>query len=255
MIGSAKRLRRSAVVLTTAMLTVLALLIPATPAKAVGPGIYSVAYSSNLYRYNGYGYPYQLSYGQWQAQGFPRAIRIGSDYVKYPWSDQIYAVTFFGSNQDSWLWQHLDFPSWARAGYPQPRVAGWIEGSGYYKWATSNEVFVQLDGQNHKLTYSEWVASGYQQPELLADQGYMKLSWDSNIAHMYQIGAGNGYQISYSDWAADGFPTPEVRATLPGDRICKFSYTSVLYYEGSSFYGNISWNQWAATGFMTPQYC
>lgn len=254
MFGSVKRLRRRAVVLLTAMLTSLALVIPAAPARAVSSGVYSVAYSDSLYLYYGYGSPNQLTYDQWRSYGFQRPTRINSDYVKYPWSDQIYAVTFFDTNQDSWMWQLLDFSSWARAGYPQPRVAGWIYGSTYYRYAGDQTIYVSLNGQEHRLTYQEWVAAGLPNPTVRNQ--YMKLSWDDTIVK-YQEYEGRLliYSLGYQSWAYDGFPAPQVRPSLPGDYICKYSWSDTLFYYGSSHFGALTWGQWAATDFMAPRSC
>lgn len=258
MIAPLDHRRCTIAVLLVTLLTTSGLINTASPVSAMQTGYYSVGYSGDLYRYyNEYGNTgfYKASHDEWASDHFPSPIPINSDYVKYPWSDQIYAVTFFGQTQDLWLWQHLDFSQWAQVGYPQPRTAGWIQGSEYYKWATSDELFVTLNGQVHRLSFDEWAASGFQQPTFYADQGYMKLSWDDGIAQMWQIGAGSGGQVNYAEWASAGFPTPQVRSTLPGDTICSFAWTPDLYYEGASHYGWLTYAQWRATGFKAPVRC
>lgn len=251
-----RRRRRTLSVLFITLLTALGVIGSAAPASAAPSGFYKVSYSGDIYYYSdAFSDSFKLTYADWLDYGRPNPTWIGSDFVRYPWSDQIYAVTYFDTTRpESWAWQLLDFKQWRQAGSPTPHNAGWIDGSIYFRWATNDELFVSLNGQVHKLSFEEWAASGYQQPEVEADQGYMKLSWDSGIAKMYQIGAGVGSRISYDDWRNAGFPTPQVRSSLPGDRVC-YSSGSDLYYEGQSFWGVLSFSQWAATGFMRPQYC
>ncbi len=84
-----------------------------------------------------------LSFAEWQALGFPTPLPAPTDYVKYPWSPTLYAVTFFGQEESRWVWKELTFVDWQRAGTRAPRNAGWIKGSVYYQWAGTPELWVQ----------------------------------------------------------------------------------------------------------------
>ena len=232
---------------------VLSALMIDPPASALSDGWYSVPHSPQLYVHAHYGSgPGYTFYGDgtaWRNAGYPTPRPAPTAYVKYTWSSSIYGVTFW---DDGWEWTRLSGQQWARAGYPSPYTAGWILGTDIYQFPTSPELFAEIDGTVHKLTGAEWAAMEYRQPRMESD-GFMKLSWDSNIAMM--VTPTLGYPIDYSEWAAEGFPTPEVRAMLPGDSVCQFPGSPDLLYEGSSFYGELTYAQWAAAGFPQPVPC
>ncbi|MGN7703167.1 hypothetical protein [Cellulosimicrobium sp. 22601] len=233
-------------------------LVSASPAAAQPDGFYSVPYSGTIFQHyhdDAYGFHYPVTYQEWLDAGRPTPRPVPTDFVKYPWSADIYAVSFFDKASTQWEWKKLTFAEWSRAGKPAPRVAGWIEGSTYHQWATSPEIFVELDGQVHKLTFNQWKAAGSPSPEVLGDAGFMKLTWDSSIAYMFSIGGGQGYPVNYAEWRAEGSPTPKAQRMLPGDYVCSYSWTNALWYVGNSFYGQLSYQQWQAAGFPHPVPC
>lgn len=233
----------------------VAFAVPAGAAQAVAPVVYSVSYSSTLYvwdaergRYSG------LSYLEWSDLGFPAPTRAATDFVKYPWSNQVYAVTYFDADSDLWLWEHLDYAAWSRAGRPSPRTAGWIAGSWYHKFAYYDEMFVELDGEFHKLTYAEWAASGFQQPDVLTNEMVVKLTWHPTIAHYLDLTNRIGYPLTYADWQALAFPKPAVSNMLPGDAVCMKADGTTLYYVGMTYEGPLTYEQWGKAGYPAPEW-
>lgn len=109
---------------------------------------------------------YSLSYSQYVAEGSPPVGTIRSDYVKYPWSSTVYAVTFWPGDPQ-WQWDRLTYEQWRRAGFPAVRNAGWIFGTAYYKSAASPEIYAEgPDGVVHRLTYAQWRDAGFPKPEI-----------------------------------------------------------------------------------------
>lgn len=174
-------------------------------------------------------------------------------YVKYPWSATVYGVTFWQTGADTWQWDELTFPQYQKAHYPAVRNAGWILGSYYYQWSTSAELFVQGDdGVVHKLNYSEWADSGFQDFERLDNVGFQKLSWSAEIGGMNDIAGGQGAKLSYDEWAAESFPTPQVVQRFPGDQFYRSAGDPTVVYAGPLVNRAVSYPEWAAAGFPAP---
>ena len=96
---------------------------------------------------------------QWAAAGYPGPGSSPTEYVHYPWSPQVWAVTYW---PDGWQWDPLNYAQWTTARYPQPRAAGWVEGSQIWKHAGSNTLYLtEPSAGTHALTYDEWAATGY----------------------------------------------------------------------------------------------
>lgn len=194
-----------------------------------------------------------LSFAEWQALGAPTPGPAPTEYVKYAWSPAISAVTYFGADQSQWVWGHLTAAQWRKAGNPKPRSAGWISGSRYYQWAGSSQIFVQdVGGTKHALTLREWQASGLQPFEKRSNQGFVKLSWNHNIAFLDDFRHGLGSPISASRWRAEGTPTPTVAARFPGDQVYQNYGNPTLYYAGPTVFKALTYAEWRAMGFPTP---
>ncbi|AZS40116.1 MULTISPECIES: M23 family metallopeptidase [Microbacterium] len=194
-----------------------------------------------------------LTFAQWQAAGSPPPFSAPTDYVRYPWSTTISAVTMFGTPQSRWIWRHLTLDEWNRVGRPTPRIAGWIKDSVYYQWAGSSQIFVQdAGGVKHALTYAEWQASGFQPFEKRSTQGFVKLSWDGNIAFLTDFAAGKGGPITQKQWAAEGYPTPTVAMRFPGDQLYKFNGDPTIWYAGPTVNRPITYAEWGMLGYPTP---
>ncbi len=251
---SVRRLVAAATAVTCAFVGISALASPANAAPAAG--FYSVPYSNTLYYHSESPSPYtfEASYDFWVSRSSPTPTPASTDFVKYPWSPTIYAVSYFDGG---WVWSGpLAFEQWQKAGFPSPRNAGFIAGTTYHKWATSNEIFAKAsDNTTHKLSYNEWAASGFQEPTFITNEGYQKLSWDNHIGYIYQINTGDGFPISYSSWAAEGFPTPQTLSRFPGDEFCQYTWSSSIYYFGPTWSGEVTYGQWGAAGYPRPTPC
>jgi hypothetical protein len=106
----------------------------------VGWPLYKIVYDSTIYelatQQNGITeIAIPLSYERWaNYYKFKTPAPASTDFVKYPWSDTVYAVTFWPGGENFWQWTQISFQQWQTAGYPTPRNAGWIKGSYDYQW-------------------------------------------------------------------------------------------------------------------------
>lgn len=253
---SVSRLKRFAALIaaTVVGLTGAVVVAPAATAAISSSGVFSVPYSGDLYNVNaGTGQIKKLSLAEWQGLGSPAPRPAPTDFVKYSWSPTIYAVTFFGSSENEWVWETIDGAEWARAGFPSPRNAGWVAGTYLYKWSTSPEIFaIAPDGRYRKLDYMEWVNGGSRAPIDRSNEGFFKYSWDDTITRMTNIAAGQGRGINFGEWSAEAFPSPQVVGRVPGDSVYQYYGQSDIWYAGPAFNRVINGNEWAAMGYPTP---
>lgn len=227
---------------------------PTASAELIQDGVYSVSYTGDLFLVdNESDGVYQLTYADWRDLGFPAPQRIGTDWVKYPWSPTIYAVTFFGTDRSEWLWDQVTYDEWRRAGFPAARSAGWIEGSEYYKWGTADELFVAgPDDSTHKLTGRQWADAGYPAPEDVANQGFIKYSWNPTIVFMNDLAGGQGQAISYAEWRDEDFPTPRTVTRVTGDQVYQNYGSADIWYAGPGLNKRLTAAEWRAMGSPTP---
>lgn len=228
-----------------------------SPIYLMGPvpdGIYRIEYGDTIFQVTG-GRARGLSGPEWAALGYPAPVIAPTEYVRYPWSNTIHAVTRWGNDPAGWTWQPLDLAAWRRAGAPQPRVAGYVGGSTFYTWSTDpGAIFVdEPSGGTHHLTYGEWVDAGSPRPEVRDNQGFQKLSWDAGIAQMTDVRAGRGGPITGAQWAAAGYPAPQVVQRFPGDSILWGADRRTIFYAGPSVYRPLSYPEWVALGSPTPR--
>lgn len=229
----------------------------AAPSQAAETAFYSVAYDSTLYLHEHDGdYTYAASYEEWQQAGFPAPTPAPVSYVKYAWSNDIWAVHFFGPDREDWIWAPLDFQQWTRAGRPAAREAGWIEGSTYWKYGSSPEIFVAIweDEPAHKLTAREWQAAGSPAPENLWNEGVYKYPWSTSIGYLWDTPTGSGQPLTYDDWAFLGFPTPQAVTHVSNEFVWRYRGSSQIYLD-SAITGHdfpLSYAQWSALGRPTP---
>lgn len=255
---SSRALRAPFVAFLAVVVVIASVAVPASPALAAqSNGYYSVPYSNTLYYHYSYGNSSgtnPATYDDWVKAGRPAPMQISTDFVKYPWSPTVYAVSYFDGG---WVWSGpLAFEQWQKAGSPKPRDAGFISGTTYFRWSTSSELFAQaLDNSVHKLSYGEWAASGFQDSSYQTDAGYQKLSWAQSIAKMYSISTGGGYAVTYGEWTAVGNPTPQIVSRMAGDEFCVYPGNPSIFYSGQSASGWINYSQWAAAGFPAPTAC
>lgn len=153
-----------------------------------------------------------ISFEEWARAGYPAPAPAPTDFVKYPWSPTIYAVTFWFPNQEAWQWDQLGFEQWSLAGFPAPRTAGWIADSYYYKWATADELFVEgRDGVNHKMTYQEWADSGFRPFDARDNEGFGQVAGEATITRYSDLSTGVGRPIGFDEWREEAFPSPRVQ--------------------------------------------
>lgn len=198
--------------------------------------------------------PRQLSYEKWRdVYNFQNPTPASTDFVKYPWSDTVYAVTFWPGGEDYWMWTPLSYQQWLTAGKPAPRNAGWIKGSYYYQWGTSSEIFVEgADGVNHKLTYQEWKDSGFRNYVQRSNEGFMKLTWAPEFARMSNLSTGAGRPMGYSEWQEEAFPTPQAVQRITGDKFYKDCGSNTIWYAGPGMNRPVSLQEWQGAGSPSP---
>lgn len=257
--------RRLVTWVVTALVVVGLATVQATPASAAmstqhGVGarlqgapasvLYITQYDGAIHELDGSGGARHIDGARWRdVYQYQAPVPAPTDYVKYPWSNTVYAVTFWSNDAAKWLWQAVSLQQWQRAGAPAPRAAGWIAGSSYHRWVTSNELFVRgPDGVTHKLDYAEWQASGFRSYETLDDQGFQKLTWSSNVARMSGVAAGQGGAVTYATWASEDFPSPAQVRRFPGDKFTKDACSDTVVYAGPTMNRAISYQEYVAAG-------
>lgn len=233
------------------------LLAPTAPASAAVTynGVFSVPYDSTLYEASARQDSVRaISAQRWDELGRVVPTPIPTDFVKYPWSGTVYAVSFFGPERGDWIWKQLTAAEWARAGYPAPRDVAWVQDSVYYGYGTSTELFVRApDGSIHKLTGEQWRAAGSPRPATHPDGGFLRLSWDSTIFSMSSVAKGSGQTIGYAAWSAYAFPTPRIVTRIPGDEVYTVGGASdVWYHTGAGLTRKITLAEWRAMGSPAP---
>jgi hypothetical protein len=216
--------------------------------------LFKNAYSGTIYELVNNRTPTPLTFERWRdVYRYKAPQATPTNYVKYPWSPTLYAVTFWPGGEPAWQWDRLGYDQWRTAGFPAPRNAGWIPGSYYYKWATSPELFVEgEDGVNHKLTAKEWRDSGYRSFVDRGNEGFMKLSWTSDIVRMTNIGAGHGYRIGLAEWREEAYPSPQVRKRIPGDQFYQYAGQATVWYAGPAMNRPVTYAEWKAAGSPQP---
>ncbi|WP_461165314.1 HNH endonuclease family protein [Arthrobacter sp. R4-81] len=221
--------------------------------------LYKIVYDATIYEMvsdgKGNVTPVPLSYAKWtDAYKQRQPLPASTDFVKYPWSPTVYAVTFWPGGEAAWMWTPLSYKQWLTAGTPTPRIAGWIKGSYYYQWGTTmSEIFVEgADGVNHKLTYKEWAASGFRGFERRSSEGFLKLSWANELARMTDLYSGAGRPLGYSEWQGEAFPTPQVEQRIPGDSFYQDYGNPTVWYAGPGMNRPITFREWQAAGAPAP---
>jgi hypothetical protein len=231
---------------------------PPTPAPVLKYPLYKIVHDSTIFEMvpdsGGTEIPQQLSYEKWRdVYNFQTPTPATTDFVKYPWSPTLYAVTYWPGGENHWMWTRLSYVQWQTAGYPTPRNAGWIKDSYYYQWGTSDELFVEgADGVNHQLTGAEWEASGYRSYDARSNEGYLKLTWAPEIARMSNLTAGAGRPMDYNEWQNEAFPTPKVVQRVAGDGFYQINGSSTVWYQGPGMERPVTYSEWTAAGSPPP---
>lgn len=124
--------------------------------------VYKAPHSPNIYWLDNGQYRH-VSGEQWAVWGHPTPQPAPTAFVRYPWSTTVYAVTFWSGG---WQWERLSYDQWRYAGFPAVGHAGWIAGSTIFQHRGSPAIYVtDPDGATHQLSYSEWAATPFRQPQ------------------------------------------------------------------------------------------
>lgn len=197
-----------------------------------------------------------LTYEEWAGLGYPAPEPARTDVVKYPWSPTLYAVTFLGNYESEWVWDTLDYAEWELAGFPAPRDAGWIAGSTLYRWNSSNyEIFVESpDGVVHKLTLSEWLATGLKPAKTYYNNTFVKYWFDPTIITVTNADfiRPAGHAITWDEWRDLAFPTPREVEFLYGDEVFRYEGDSTIWFDGLGIMHPLTYDEWAAMDFREP---
>lgn len=244
-------------------------------APFIADGLYQVKYTQELWEVDNEGNTARaISFEEWDDAGRPAYKTAPTDYVRYAWSSRLYAVTFFGKDSSTWLWDPVEFSQWQTAGFPPPRTAGFIKGSLFFQYQGSPEIFVDEDGGDndgiandqpaHKLTLAEWQAAGSPQPEQIP-VGFYKLTWDTSGMILGgstgDVEESFGAKLTFEFWRQLGFPTPQRVLHLPGDEPPHFGVhrrenpnDKTLVYR-SEYFGYtkiLTYGEWIAMGAPAP---
>lgn len=235
--------------------------LTAPPAHALETGYYSVPYSDELFYHlhtDAHVSTEPVTFSTWQRDGSPVPRPAPVEYVRYAWSNQLFAVHFFGTSADQWQWRGLSFNAWSRAGQPSPRTAGWVP-STFTKLESSEEIFVTSVQTGptdlHKLTFEEWRAAGSPTPRK-EPYGFYRYSWSPAITHL-DTNFQYANSVTFDRWVEFGRPTPRVLKNAPGEVVWKRTGSPQLYLDSPlvPFPGGyrLTLDEWTALGRRAPQ--
>ena len=244
----------------------LVLLLGATPAAAVLPTadppvetslVWALPWSEEILGNTDDGGLRVLTYEAWARRGFPAPSPPPTPgYVRYPWSPSVSALIQFDPTVPStYYWDVLTEREWQHVGSPDVTVTSYVGGSIFYRWGTSDEVFVRdPGGYVHHLTPTELRQAGYGSDEIhMRDtEGYARLSWDPSVARMTDLATGQGRPITWDQWRLQDFPTPAVQDRFPGDQLYRHAGDPTVWYAGPTVHRPVTWAEWQALGAPAP---
>lgn len=233
-------------------------MITSDPSTQLWP-LAKIVYDATIYELvmnpDGSQTPVPLSFEKWRdVYNYRYATPAPTDFVKYPWSPTVYAVTFWPGGENAWMWTRLSYEQWVTAKNPAPRIAGWIKGSYYYRWASNfSEIFVQgEDGINHKLTLKEWEDSGRRSFQDRMSEGFYALTWAPELARMTNLYTQSGRPLGYAEWQQEDFPTPQRMQRIQGDQFYKDCSSPTVWYAGPGMNRPVSFQEWQGAGSPIP---
>ncbi|MCI9888748.1 hypothetical protein JT358_09785 [Micrococcales bacterium 31B] len=203
----------------------------ASVAERQAATVYSVPYSDDLFQVVS-GKATKLTWNQWAGLGYPKPTPGPTDYVRYPWSSQVFAVHFWSTPRDNWGWHEV------------------------IKWSTSDELFATFDVRTdvlHKLTPAEWAAMSYQAPEALYTDFY-KLPWLDTLFMVGEAGTG-GNAVTFDEWKQLGFPSPRVITSLGDGEQWNMAANGVdiIYrFDKFGYWKVVTPEEWARAGNPAP---
>lgn len=225
-----------------------------------------------------------LDLGSWRALGSPAPAVWEPRYSSPPWSDTIYALTYWPDSDD----RHdahadphvLTFDEWRSVGSPRPvkdfractdakamcRV--------FSRPSSLTEIFVAetaVHAPTHKLAYSEWVSMGRPLPDPTDRQlGVYRYSWSpilfwdvpENIGPVHHSTTNGhsdacGSRLGYAEWVREGSPTPQTISSSRASRFIQgpprgFGYDDEIWYDGPAGFFRLTYAEWSGAGSPRP---
>ncbi len=170
-----------------------------------------------------------------------------TDYVNYSWAPAIYSVSYSPTGM---IWKKLGYTDWQAAGFPRPRIAGWIPGTRVFTFAPAPEIYATSpDGVTHLLTFREWQDMGYRQPERSAG-GFVRYPWSSSLYSVEFVSpAWVWKRLSYADWLQLGQPPARIAGFIQGTTYHQHQNSSEVFARGEDgVLHKLSFEEWLAAG-------
>ncbi|MBP1232171.1 hypothetical protein JOE40_001815 [Arthrobacter sp. PvP102] len=179
------------------------------------------------------------------------ATAYPTDYVNYSWSPAIFSVSYAPSGM---IWKKLSYADWEAAGFPRPRLAGWIAGTRVFTFAPAPEIYAMSpDGVTHLLTSREWQDMGFRQPERTAGS-FVRYPWSSSIYSVeFASPAWLWKRLSYADWLQLGQPAARIAGFIQGTSYYQHQYSSEVFARGEDgVLHKLTFDEWSAAGRPAP---
>ncbi len=174
-----------------------------------------------------------------------------TDYVHYAWSPAIYSVSYTATGM---VWKHLGYSDWAAAGFPAPRIAGWIPGTRVFTFVPAPQIYAtSADGVSHLLTYREWQDMDYRQPERAAGS-FVKYPWSSSI---YSVEFASPEwiwkRLNYDQWQQLGQPAPRIAGFIKGTSYYRHQRSSEIFASAEDgTLHKLTFQEWYDAGSPPP---
>ena len=216
-----------------------------------GTRVFTFAPAPEIYATSADGVTHLLTYREWQDMGYKQPERTSGTFVKYPWSGSIYSVEF---SSPAWVWKRLSYPDWQQLGMPQPRIAGFIQGTTYYQYYGSGEIFAKgEDSVIHKMSLPEFEAAGTPSFARLTS-AYYKTSWSGTIYYNANVNVEGSRPIGYAEWTQAQFPTPSINEFVPFSFYWKFASSGNIYYRSPGGQDILmTYQEWQRAGTPWPR--
>jgi Cysteine-rich secretory protein family len=174
-----------------------------------------------------------------------------TEYVHYSWSPAIYSVSYTPSGM---VWKKLEYADWAAAGFPRPRIAGWIPGTRVFTFAPAPEIYAtSADGVTHLLTFREWQDMDYRQPERSAGS-FVKYPWSSSVYSVeFSSPAWRWKRLTYADYLQLGQPAVRIAGFIQGTTYYQHYRSSDVFALGEDgVLHKLTLAEYEAAGRPTP---
>lgn len=178
------------------------------------------------------------------------AAWVPTGYYLIAHSGEIWAV-----DQAAGTAHAIDYPTWAAAGFPQPRPAPtkYVK----YPWSSSITADTQFADEytpgreaiTHLLTYQEWLRAGSPAPELARWINPSTVyKWQSGPEVFIENPDGSHHKLSHDEWAYIGNHSPRI----DGEGVYKVSWDSMIYVSSGTGCYSVGYDWWRAHDFPTP---